>query len=111
MSKPIIIINREAIQYEEVTEEWDYDKILELFPDGDGSLVNPLVRRCQQYEAKIEQLCNIEEDPSEFAEWLYEHDCRWIGSNTYAAFRDGAKAGWDSGRKSILQKLKNISSE
>jgi len=62
MSEPIIIINREAIQYEEVTEEWSYDKILELFPDGDGSLVNPLVRRCQKYEAKIEQLCNIEED-------------------------------------------------
>ena len=36
--------------------EWTYDEILKLFPDDDGSLVNPLVRRCQQYEAEIEQL-------------------------------------------------------
>lgn len=56
MSKPIIITHRQAVHYEEVIEEWSYDKILELFPDGDGSLVNPLVRRCQEYEEIIKQL-------------------------------------------------------
>lgn len=37
-------------------KEWTYEEILNLFPDGDGSLVNPLVRRCQQHEQEIERL-------------------------------------------------------
>lgn len=52
------IVTREAVSlgYKHEERAWTYDEILDLFPDGDGSLVNPLVRRCQQYEAEIERL-------------------------------------------------------
>lgn len=39
-----------------VDREYTDDTILELFPDGDGSLVNPLLRRAQAAEAEIERL-------------------------------------------------------
>jgi hypothetical protein len=55
-NKPIIITSQEAVRYEEVIKEWSYEEILDLFPDGDGSLVNPLVRRCQEYEVEIDRL-------------------------------------------------------
>ncbi len=37
-------------------KEWTYEEILELFPDGDGSLVNPLLRRCQALEKELEAM-------------------------------------------------------
>lgn len=33
-----------------------YEELLETFRDGDGSVVNPLVRRCQSHEAEIARL-------------------------------------------------------
>ena len=38
------------------TKDWTYEEILRDFPDGDGSLVNPLVRRCQQLEAALQDM-------------------------------------------------------
>ena len=35
---------------------WCDDEILNLFPDGDGSLVNPLLRRAQAAEARVKEL-------------------------------------------------------
>ena len=56
MSEPIVTREREWTEYKDVEERWTYDQILEVFPDGDGSLVNSLVRRCQALEAEIERL-------------------------------------------------------
>lgn len=57
MPDPITIKTREPIGYKTVGDVWSYDRILEIFPDGDNDdLVNPLVRRCQQYEKEIERL-------------------------------------------------------
>ncbi len=56
MSKPIITQVQEAIGYKTVEEEWTYDRLIELFPDDGTSCVNPLVRRCQEYEKRIEEL-------------------------------------------------------
>jgi hypothetical protein len=56
VSEPILLTEHKPVRYESVTEEWTYDRILELFEDGDGSLVNPLVRRCQRYEQEIADL-------------------------------------------------------
>ena len=38
------------------TRNWTYEEILEIFDDGDGTLVNPLVRRCQALEAALQQM-------------------------------------------------------
>ena len=38
------------------TRNWTYEEILAIFDDGDGSLVNPLVRRCQALEAALQQM-------------------------------------------------------
>ena len=56
MSKPITVLERKPVETELVEREYTYEELLELFPDGGESIVNPLVRRCQEYEAAIEQL-------------------------------------------------------
>jgi hypothetical protein len=56
MDEPIVIRTKKAKSYETVSESWTYEKMLDIFPDGDESLVNPLVRRCQQLEAEVEWL-------------------------------------------------------
>lgn len=58
MSEPkgIMVTEIKACQYEERQRFWSDDEILELFPDGDGSLVNPLLRRAQAAEAEVERL-------------------------------------------------------
>ena len=56
MSKPITVLERKPVETELVEREYTYEELLELFPDGGESIVNPLVRRCQEYEAEIEQL-------------------------------------------------------
>lgn len=61
MNQPIITRESHPIGYRETTREWTYDDILDIFPDDDGSLVNPLVRRCQKYEEEIERLRAVEE--------------------------------------------------
>lgn len=56
MGEPIVIVNREPVEYKDVENSWTYERILELFPDGNTDLVNPLVRRCQAHEAEIDRL-------------------------------------------------------
>ena len=56
MSKPITVLERKPVETELVEREYTYEELLELFPDGGESIVNPLVRRCQEYEAVIERL-------------------------------------------------------
>ena len=58
MSKPITVLERKPVETELVEREYTYEELLELFPDGGESIVNPLVRRCQEYEAAIERLQN-----------------------------------------------------
>ena len=53
-----------------VEREYTDDTILELFPDGDGSLVNPLLRRAQAAEAEIERLRGQLTDARAAALWL-----------------------------------------
>lgn len=55
MPEPIITRESKCVAWEHPQRHWSYDEILELFPDGDDSLVNPLVRRCQKYEAQIRE--------------------------------------------------------
>ena len=55
MSKPITVLERKPVETELVEREYTYEELLELFPDGGESIVNPLVRRCQEYEAEIER--------------------------------------------------------
>ena len=58
MSKPITVLERKPVETELVEREYTYEELLELFPDGGESIVNPLVRRCQEYEEEIERLQN-----------------------------------------------------
>ena len=58
MSTPITVLERKPVETELVEREYTYEELLEMFPDGGESIVNPLVRRCQEYEAEIEQLQN-----------------------------------------------------
>ncbi len=58
VSKPITALERKPVETELVEREYTYEELLELFPDGGESIVNPLVRRCQEYEAEIERLQN-----------------------------------------------------
>jgi hypothetical protein len=53
VSEPIIVSEVTYTNRVETPHEYTYDEILELFPDGDGSLVNPLLRRCQKYEQAL----------------------------------------------------------
>ena len=55
MSKPITVLERKPVETELVEREYTHEELLELFPDGGESIVNPLVRRCQEYEAEIER--------------------------------------------------------
>ncbi len=55
MSKPITVLERKPVETELVEREYTYEELLELFPDGGESIVNPLVLRCQEYEAEIER--------------------------------------------------------
>lgn len=56
MGSPVVI--KETVTSATVTKDiqYTYEELLDIFPDGDGSIVNPLVRRCQQYEVEIERL-------------------------------------------------------
>ena len=56
MSKPITVLERKPVETELVEREYTYEELIELFPDGGESIVNPLVRRCQEYEEEIERL-------------------------------------------------------
>lgn len=56
MSTPITVLERKPVETELVEREYTYEELLEMFPDGGESIVNPLVRRCQEYEAEIERL-------------------------------------------------------
>lgn len=55
MSEPIKTLEL-VRSTERVERAWTYADMLKTFPDGDGSLVNPLVRRCQDYETEIDRL-------------------------------------------------------
>ena len=46
----------ESLGHKLVEREYSDEEILDLFPDGDGSLVNPLLRRAQRAEDDIKQL-------------------------------------------------------
>ena len=56
VSQPITVLKRKPVETELVEREYTYEELLELFPDGGESIVNPLVRRCQEYEEEIERL-------------------------------------------------------
>jgi len=56
MAKGISVLETEYTSQREVERFYSDDEIAELFPDGDGSLVGPLLRRAQAAEAEIERL-------------------------------------------------------
>jgi len=57
MSEKGVTVNEaEATGYRHVERWYSDDEILVLFPDGDGSLVNPLLRRAQAAEAELDRL-------------------------------------------------------
>ena len=62
MSEPIRTKESRTVRTEFVEQEWTYEELIELFPDEGDSVVNPLVRRCQQYEAEIERLRALVDD-------------------------------------------------
>jgi hypothetical protein len=51
--KGITVTESHVTKREEKERFYSDDEILDLFPDGDGSLVNPLLRRAQQAEAEL----------------------------------------------------------
>ena len=53
MSVPIITSITRATGWITTEESQTYEEILADFSDGDGSLVNALVRRCQALEAEL----------------------------------------------------------
>ena len=77
MSKPITVLERKPVETELVEREYTYEELLEMFPDGGESIVNPLVRRCQEYEAEIEQLQNENRRmrAEKYAVWATYPDC------------------------------------
>ena len=77
MSKPITVLERKPVETELVEREYTYEELLELFPDGGESIVNPLVRRCQEYEAAIERLQNENRQmrAEKYTAWATHPDC------------------------------------
>ena len=77
MSKPITVLKRKPVETELVEREYTYEELLELFPDGGESIVNPLVRRCQEYEAAIERLQNENRQmrAEKYTVWETHPDC------------------------------------
>jgi len=51
--KPLIFTKRVAVAYEEAVEEWSVSKILDVFHEGDGSLVYPLLMRVLELEEAL----------------------------------------------------------
>ena len=96
MSNPIMVRDHKLVCEPAPDKPWTYEEMLDLFPDGDGSLVNPLVRRCQEYEREIERL--REEVVRLKAKSAYfEHDAECLGgcpecSLLYAAWQAAEKA-------------------
>ena len=56
MAKGITVRETEYTSRRDVERFYSDDEIAELFPDGDGSLVSPLLRRAQAAEAEVERL-------------------------------------------------------
>ena len=54
MSEPIKVKSIVVTERQEIEETWTYESLLELFDDNDGSVVAPLIRRCQEYESQLE---------------------------------------------------------
>ncbi len=50
-SRPISVTETEAREFRTVDREYTYEELLELFDDG--TLVKPLVLRCQDYEQQL----------------------------------------------------------
>jgi len=56
MAKSVTVMETIAAGYKSVERVWTDEEIRDLFPVGDGSLVDPLLTRAQEAEAKIERL-------------------------------------------------------
>lgn len=56
MNSPIRVREIENRPATYVDREYTYEELLETFPDGGTDVVNPLVRRCQEYEGRIAKL-------------------------------------------------------
>jgi len=56
MAKGVTVSETEYTSRRDVERFYSDDEIAELFPDGDGSLVAPLLRRAQAAEADVERL-------------------------------------------------------
>lgn len=76
MAEPIRVNETRAVRYETVAKEWTYDDLLDLFPDDEGNLIAPLVRRCQQYEQEIADLKSQLTSRLTAAGWEADHQRR-----------------------------------
>ena len=56
MSQPISVQETEFVKTEQVTRQYSYEELLDLFGNDDGSVVVALVERCQKFEAEINLL-------------------------------------------------------
>ena len=95
MSKPITVLERKPVETELVEREYTYEELLELFPDGGESIVNPLVRRCQEYEAEIEQLQNENQGKMEEGMSKYSDLDMMIDFHDPKKYIDGCKCDPD----------------
>jgi len=95
MSKPITVLERKPVETELVEREYTYEELLELFPDGGESIVNPLVRRCQEYEAEIEQLQNENQGKMEEGMSKYSDLDMMIDFHDPKTYIDGCKCDPD----------------
>ena len=95
MSKPITVLERKPVETELVEREYTYEELLELFPDGGESIVNPLVRRCQEYEAEIERLQNENQGRMEEGMSKYSDLDMMIDFHDPKTYIDGCKCDPD----------------
>jgi len=53
---PLITKERKPVRYIESEQEWTYESIRRVFPEGEGTLVDVLVKRRQELERIVEMM-------------------------------------------------------
>ena len=109
MSKPITVLERKPVETELVEREYTYEELIELFPDGGESIVNPLVRRCQEYEEEIERLkkdrSRSENELDRLREWVAAVE---DGYDKQKAEIERLKKACELYRQASIQSLKGL---